>query len=144
MTTPIRNTLKAQSLLARHVGDGLGAVRQAHKQLIDKQVRSHFADSLDIDDRLRDSHEQENRWDYLLGHEASSLVVGFEPHSAYTGEVSTVIAKKNAAREQLRVHLRSGASIAACEGSEQAAATEEVPVTMRCDRSDEQKRLHRR
>lgn len=114
MTTPVRNSLKAQSLLAPHVKDGLGAVRQAHKQLIDKQVRSHFTDSLDIDERLRDSHEQENRWDYLLGHEASSLVVGFEPHSAYTGEVSTVIAKKNAAREQLRVHLRSGASIAAC------------------------------
>ena len=113
MTTPIKRALKPSSPLSRAVCDGLGAVQSTHKQLIDIQIRTQFADSLEIDEGLREGNEQENRWDYLLGHESSSLVVGFEPHSASTGEVSTVIAKKNAAREQLRNHIKAGSSVAA-------------------------------
>lgn len=113
MTTPVRRALRKTSALQESVCDGLGAVNRAHKKHVDERVRRDFSDSVDIDVSLQSGHERENRWDYLLGHEPSSAVVGLEPHSAYTGEVSTVIAKKRAAREQLRSHLRNGRKVAA-------------------------------
>jgi len=73
------------------VEDGLRALDRAHKKLIDESLRKEFADSLEIDENLRDGRDQENRWDYLLGYGVTNAVVGLEPHSATTGEVSTVI-----------------------------------------------------
>lgn len=113
MRSPIQAALKTSSPLREHVQQGLGALERPHKQLVDEKIRQDFADSLEVDEALRAGNDQANRWDYLLGHDESSLVVAFEPHSAYTGEVSTVIAKKNAAREQLRRHLKPGSRIAA-------------------------------
>lgn len=101
------------SALQEKVCDGLGALAKAHKQLIDDSLRPSFADSLEIDESLKQGNEQGNRWDYLLGHEASAVVVGLEPHSAYTREVSAVIAKKNAARQQLKRHLADAGKISA-------------------------------
>lgn len=112
MSTPIREALLPASALQNNVFDGLGALARAHKQLIDDNLRPSFADSLDIDESLRQGNERDHRWDYLLGHE-SSAVVGLEPHSAHTGEVSTVIAKKNAARQQLKNHLADSSKITA-------------------------------
>jgi hypothetical protein len=105
--------MKTTSRLRDAVCEGLGALERSHKQLIDAPIRQAFADSLEIDEGLKEGNEEASRWDYLLGHEESSLIVGVEPHSAYTGEVSVVIAKKNAAREQLRSHLKSSSSVAA-------------------------------
>lgn len=113
MTTPIKLVLLTTSRLQAGVREGLGALERSHKQLIAQELRQSFADSLEIDEALRKGNDQVNRWDYLLGHAESSLVVGLEPHSAYTGEVSTVIAKKNAARKQLAAHLKAGGTIAA-------------------------------
>jgi hypothetical protein len=62
---------------------------------------------------MRAGHHQENRWDYLIGHAPSTLVVGLEPHSAKRDQISTVIAKRKAAVDQLRSHLKSDARIAA-------------------------------
>lgn len=59
----------------------MGAVKAAHRNYFDKEVRSAFADSLDLDEALTEGHEQENRWDYLLGHALSGEVVAVEPHS---------------------------------------------------------------
>ena len=70
-----------------------------------------FADSLDIDEAFKEGREQENRWDYLLGHEPGKQVVAVEPHSASTSEVTTVINKRLAARQQLRDHLRDGVDV---------------------------------
>jgi hypothetical protein len=42
----------------------------------------------------------------LPGHGTSASVVALEPHSASSSEVSTVIAKRARAREQLRAHLK--------------------------------------
>ncbi len=113
MTTPIRSTLRSASTLLAGVRDGLGALEKPHKQLIDEKIRPSFVDSLEIDEGVKEGHEQENRWDYLLGHGETSAVVALEPHSAYTSEVSTVIGKKNSAREQLRAHLKPGSTITA-------------------------------
>jgi hypothetical protein len=52
-----------------------------------------------------------NRWDYLLGHTSSGQIVALEPHSAKTDEISSVIRKRRAAIEQLRIHLRTGLHI---------------------------------
>jgi hypothetical protein len=105
--------LKQGSPLQASVCEGLGAVVGSHKQFIERSIRNSFLDSVEIDEALKAGNDQSNRWDYLLGWREGSLVVGLEPHSAYTGEVSVVIAKKNAARAQLRDHLRSGVNVAA-------------------------------
>lgn len=84
----------------------------AHRIYFDEAVRSSFADSLDIDEALKEGREQENRWDYLLGHEPSKQVVGIEPHSAENSEITTVIKKRQAARRQLQEHLRDGVLVA--------------------------------
>ncbi len=78
----------------------------------DEAVRSSFADSLDIDQGLKEGREQENRWDYLLGHGPSKQVVGIEPHSAENSEITTVIKKRQAARHQLQDHLCDGVFVA--------------------------------
>ena len=84
----------------------------AHRTYFDEAVRSAFADSLDIDKAFEKGREQENRWDYLLGHEPSKEVVGIEPHSAENSEIATVIKKLLAARRQLQEHLRNGVFVA--------------------------------
>jgi len=106
--TPIRKGLKAESSLLDNVKDGLGAVIESHRVYFDEGVRTMFGDSLDIDASLKEGREQENRWDYLLGHTQSRRIVGVEPHSAKNGEISTVIKKRQAALSQLQEHLRDG------------------------------------
>lgn len=113
MKSPIRRILKATSTLHQSVHDGISALAHSHKALIEAEIRGSFADSIDIDEALRKGNDQANRWDYLLGHDASARVVALEPHSAYTSEVSTVISKKKAARKQLDAHLKAGGFITA-------------------------------
>jgi hypothetical protein len=113
VTSPIRTALRARSPLQSAVCEGLGALEKPHKQLIEAAVRTTFVDSLEIDEGLRKGNDTANRWDYLLGHGESSVIVAFEPHSAATGDATTVIAKKKAAQIQLREHLKPGARVAA-------------------------------
>jgi hypothetical protein len=126
--TPVRQALRGDSPLQDHVEDGLGAVEAAHRAYLDESIRSAFADSLDADDSLRQGHEGENRWDYLLGLSSSNTVVAVEPHSAKDDQIGTVIRKKRAALIQLRDHLRDGARIAkwlwVASGTVQFARTE--------------------
>ena len=110
--TPIRAALTNDSFLRDEVKDGLAGIEKADRGYIDETVRTAFADSLGLDKALRAKHGQENRWDYLLGHADSRKVVGLEPHSAKADEISTVIKKKEKAKEQLRAHLRPGARVA--------------------------------
>jgi hypothetical protein len=77
------------------------------------EIRSAFADSLDLDNALLAGLEQQHRWDYLLGHTNTRKVIGLEPHSAKSDQISTVISKKNAALTQLRPHLQDGARVSA-------------------------------
>lgn len=109
--TPVRSALQKDSSLLPSVKDGIGAVESSHHTYFDASIRTTFADSLDIDQALRAGREQENRWDYLLGHAPSGQVVAVEPHSAKDDETERVIKKRSAAREQLRTHLRDGAMI---------------------------------
>lgn len=109
--TPVRQLLRTESTLLGNVQDGLSAVEGAHRSCFDSAIRPAFADSLDIDEGFRAGREQENRWDYLLGHGPSRTVVGVEPHSAKDDQISAVIRKRTAALKQLRDHLRDGARI---------------------------------
>jgi hypothetical protein len=84
----------------------------AHRIYFDETIRSSFADSLDVDEAFKVGREQENRWDYLLGHGPSRRIVGVEPHTAANSEITTVIRKLEAARRQLRHHLRDGKFVA--------------------------------
>lgn len=108
--TPVREALAAQSTLAVHVQDGLGAVKDKDKKFIHASIRTQFADSLDTDEAFRIGHDQEPRWDYLLGHENRSLIA-VEPHSAKTDEIQAVINKREALRRQLNGHLKDGIHI---------------------------------
>jgi hypothetical protein len=110
--TPVRAALREDSQLRPSIKDGLGAVLNAHRSYFEEAVRSSFADSLDIDEALKVGREQENRWDYLLGHLPSKQVVGVELHSAKNSEITTVINKRGAARRQLHEHLREGVFVA--------------------------------
>jgi hypothetical protein len=109
--TALRRSLLADSALQDSVCNGTGAVKDAHREYFDQAVLADFEDSLDLDAALQAGREQENRWDYLLGHKPSSEVVAVEPHSAKQDEISTVIKKRSGAREQLKPHLRDGARI---------------------------------
>lgn len=107
-TTVLRRALREDSSLQSAVCDGLGAIQTAHRDYFDEHIRETFADSIDVDEAMRPGREQEHRWDYLLGHGPSSELVAVEPHSAKHDEISTIIRKKEAAREYLRFHLRNG------------------------------------
>ncbi|MCA8135684.1 hypothetical protein [Burkholderia cepacia] len=109
--TPIRNALIKDSSLLTSVSNGLDAVETTHRSLFDSTVRSAFADSLNLDEATKQGREQENRWDYLVGHLPSGEVVAVEPHSAKHDEISTVIRKRTAARDHLKEHLRDGAKV---------------------------------
>ncbi len=111
MTTPIRQALAANSRLRPLVKDGLQALEREHRKMIADAIRIEFVDSLDLDEAMRKGNDQANRWDYLLGHESSGEIVGLEPHSAKSAEVTTVIRKRQAALDQLRGHLRPGAHV---------------------------------
>ena len=109
--TTVRKAIKKDSNLQPRIVDGLGAMKKAHKKLIDTALHTMFDDSLDIDEAFREGHEQENRWDYLLGYASTNTVVALEPHSAKDDEVTTIIRKRSAARTQLEGHLESKAKI---------------------------------
>ncbi len=110
-STPIRNALRKESALLPLVVDGLGAVKDSHRAYFDNAIRQDFSDSLDLDAATLVGHEQENRWDYLLGHTSSNKVIGVEPHSAKQDEITTVIKKRTAARQHLNGHLRGGKKV---------------------------------
>lgn len=111
-TTVLRGALKDDSELRQEVKDGMGAVQRSHRDYFDPAIRQTFTDSLELDEAVKAGHEQENRWDYLLGHQASGQLIGVEPHSAKSDEITTVIKKRLAARDQLKDHLREGEKIA--------------------------------
>jgi hypothetical protein len=70
VTTPVRAILRPESLLHESVEDGLGALKRAHRELLDPAIRTEFDDSIDLDEATRVGRDGEYRWDYLLGHRA--------------------------------------------------------------------------
>jgi len=109
--TTLRKALEAASTLQELVEDGLQAVEKAHRGLIDAGIRAEFDDSIDIDTAFEEGHENEYRWDYLLGHRKSKRIVGLEPHSAANHEISRVIGKRSGALVHIRNHLQKGVAV---------------------------------
>lgn len=110
-STPVRGGLVVKSKLLGAVKDGLGAVKGAHKGYFDEGIRQAFGDSLELDEAVREGNEQDNRWDYLLGHSGTNNIIAVEPHSAKQDQISTVIKKRTSAKEHLRDELRPGVTI---------------------------------
>ena len=120
MTTPIRSALVATSHLLPLVEDGLQALRRADTALLHEEVRKTFKDSVDIDAAFEEGHEQENRWDYLLGHAPSRAIIGLEPHTANNREVAVVIMKLSrrwTKRSRGSARTESSLSVATCSPS---------------------------
>jgi len=111
MTSPLSGALKRTSKLRAQMQRGLGALNDADRRRIDKDAKSEFSESLDLDEAMRPRYPLENRWDYLLGHEPSNRVVALEPHSATSGEVAVIIAKKERAKVHLRTELEPDAHV---------------------------------
>ena len=109
--TPVRRALNDDSSLQPNVNDGITALEKSDHQYLAADIRPTFDDSLNLDAALQQDYSNENRWDYLLGHTASQEVIGLEPHSAKEDQVSRVISKRKAARQQLASHLKSGARV---------------------------------
>lgn len=126
--TPVRRALRAESDLVALVVDGLGAVSAADRGCIEESLRASFADSVDLDAALNARYPQDARWDYILGHGSTGVLLGLEPHSAEDDEIRTVVLKRKAAIVQLRPHLREGARVVAwfwvASGRVQFASTE--------------------
>jgi hypothetical protein len=111
--TPVRQALLSDSALQQAVRDGLNALVAGDRDYIEEALRGDFSDSLDIDEAFQPGHEQENRWDYLLGYTVTRKVVALEPHSAKADQISKVIAKRSAALVQLSAHLKAGEHVVA-------------------------------
>lgn len=101
MSTPVRKALNPKSSILQFVKDGLEALEKEHHQYIEPPLRAEFGDSIDIDKAVLSGNEEENRWDYLLGYMPNGKVIALEQHSAKQSEISSIIAKRKAAREQL-------------------------------------------
>ena len=111
MKTVVRRSLIADSQLQSRVKDGLQALKSVDRVRVAVDIRTRFEDSIDIDAAFEAANPTDNRWDYLLGDKPTGRMIGVEPHSAKSDEVSTVIAKKDRAREHLRPHLRKGCQV---------------------------------
>lgn len=107
----LKLSLKTTSSLRDEIRLGLDALTREHRSLIAESERTRVEDSLDFDNAVRAEHGQENRWDYIVSVPGGLGLVGIEPHSASTAEVSVVIAKKTFTANYLRAHLVPGHSI---------------------------------
>jgi hypothetical protein len=92
------------------VRDGIDAL-EGNRDILQEDIRRAFGDSLDLDAAVMSDYRSDHRWDYLLGHTSSCKLIAVESHSAHTSQVSVLIAKKKAALDQLRPHLRDGQSV---------------------------------
>ncbi|HEX4916515.1 MAG TPA: hypothetical protein VFV43_01320 [Limnobacter sp.] len=108
--TPLPKALVNGSHLRAGVEPGLAAVASKDRPYFDKAAKRDLLDSLDLDAALKPHYPSEHRWDYLLGHRLGGLIA-VEPHPANQAEVSTVIAKKQAAVKQLNGHLKASSKI---------------------------------
>jgi len=102
--------LRSDSTLQAVVHDGIDAL-EGNRDILQEDIRPAFGDSLNLDAAVMSDYPSDQRWDYLLGHTSSRKLIGVECHSGHTSEVSVLIAKKKAALEQLRPHLRDGQSV---------------------------------
>ena len=112
MSGPLTRALKG-SYLAASIQGGIQAVPNDKRKHISEAVRPDFLDSLDLDEASKSRHPTDARWDYLLGHAASSQVVAIETHSAETSQVSRVIQKRTASLGHLQGQLGAGHNVAA-------------------------------
>ena len=111
MSGPVSRALRG-SYLGAAIRDGIQAIPNDKRRHVAEAVRVEFMDSLDLDEATRERHPNDARWDYLLGHSASSCVVALEAHSAETSQVSRVIQKRAASLLHLRGQLGPGCRVA--------------------------------
>lgn len=108
---PLSSSFAATSFLRDKVRNGIAAVASADRSLLHDEVKNRISESLDLDTELQATYPTQHRWDYLVGDSLTASVVAIEPHTAGTGEVGEVIAKKRAAVNQLSGHLNASARV---------------------------------
>lgn len=101
----LASALLTGSSLRPAVKDGMNAFLAKDRQLIGLDQRARIGDSLDLDERLRLTFPNSNRWDYIFSVSDAEKLLALEPHHANDSEISVVIAKKRHAAAQLRTHL---------------------------------------
>jgi hypothetical protein len=108
----VQKALKAGTVLAARVKQGKQALKNIDRDRIEESPTARVVDSLDLDTATKDTHSNENRWDYLLGTTRAHLTfIAVEVHEANTGQAKVLIAKKRAAQEILASNLNKGHSV---------------------------------
>ncbi len=107
----LRQALRGNSPLQSDIRDGLEALKRTDRNRFDQEIRADFKDSLALDEAMSADYPEESRWDYLLSHAPSANVVAVESHVAQGDQISAVIRKRSAARDQLRNHLQENARV---------------------------------
>ncbi|WP_225408230.1 hypothetical protein [Stigmatella hybrida] len=107
----VRKALKPGSGLMDRVKQGKKGLKSADRGRVHEAV-TRVTDSMDLDAATEQTHGNEHRWDYLLGTDRASLaLVAVEVHEANTGQAKVLVAKKRAAQEVLRSHLKGGETV---------------------------------
>jgi hypothetical protein len=108
----VGKALKKGNALATAVKAGKQALQKGDRDRVEESPAARVVDSLDLDTATRDTHSEENRWDYLLGTTRADIpLIAVEVHPANAREVKVVIAKKRAAEELLRSSLVQGGTV---------------------------------
>lgn len=98
----LRATLRQTSGLLGRTEDGQQAVQPIDRARMTVEPPRYVVDSLALDNRSGSTGE----WDYLLGiGEQHRAVLGVEVHPATSGEVASVIAKKQRSLVTLQSHM---------------------------------------
>jgi hypothetical protein len=84
----------------------MGAFTKGDRSLIVIGERKRIGDSLDLDEALRLSFPNTNRWDYVFSVPDATKLIALEPHTAKDSEIGVLIDKKRHAAAQLRLHLQ--------------------------------------
>jgi hypothetical protein len=107
----VRKALRPSSGLLSEVKQGKKGLKSVDRGRI-HESETRVTDSMDLDAATEQTHGNENRWDYLLGTERASLsLIAVEVHEANTGQAKVLVAKKRAAQEVLRSHLKTGETV---------------------------------
>lgn len=101
----LASALAPTSSLLGDVQVGMNAFIARDRQLIAVGQRPRIGDSLNLDAALQADFPNSHRWDYVFSVSDAEKLVALEPHSAKDSEISVVIAKKQHAADQLRLHL---------------------------------------
>lgn len=110
----LTRALVRHSPLRERVVPGLQGLESRDAGKVSATPADLVTDSLALDESLRDSQPNANRWDYLLGtQDRDRPVIGVEVHHAVASEVAAIVEKKQWAAAEAGKHFKPGHRVSA-------------------------------